>query len=180
MTKYIYIICIIIASALSSFTSASGQVANTVPQTRYSIDRDIYDLRFTAIPEFHYIYDDFTQYAPAALMVGLKTCGYEGRTNWTGMLVSDAFSVGIMAVTVRGIKYVVNRTRPSGGNHSFPSGHTATSLMTATMLHKEYGWRSPWWSIGGYTVAAVTGVSRIMNNAHWMSDVVAGAAIGIG
>ena len=180
MTKYIYIICIIIASALSSFTSASGQVANTVPQTRYSIDRDIYDLRFTAIPEFHYIYDDFTQYAPAALMVGLKTCGYEGRTNWTGMLVSDAFSVGIMAVTVRGIKYVVNRTRPSGGNHSFPSGHTATSFMTATMLHKEYGWRSPWWSIGGYTVAAVTGVSRIMNNAHWMSDVVAGAAIGIG
>ena len=52
--------------------------------------------------------------------------------------------------------------------------------MTATLLYKEYGWRNPWFSIGGYTVAALTGVSRIMNNAHWMSDVVAGAAVGIG
>jgi hypothetical protein len=52
--------------------------------------------------------------------------------------------------------------------------------MTATMLYKEYGWRSPWFSIGGYTVAALTGVSRIMNNAHWLSDVMAGAAVGIG
>ena len=52
--------------------------------------------------------------------------------------------------------------------------------MSATMLHKEYGWRSPWFSIGGYTAAAVTGVSRLMNNRHWMTDVMAGAAIGIG
>ena len=48
------------------------------------------------------------------------------------------------------------------------------------MLHKEYGWRSPWFSIGGYTVAAVTGVSRLLNNKHWMTDIAAGAAIGIG
>jgi hypothetical protein len=52
--------------------------------------------------------------------------------------------------------------------------------MAAAMLHKEYGGRSPWFSIGGYSVAALTGVSRLMNNRHWMSDVVAGAAIGIG
>ena len=64
--------------------------------------------------------------------------------------------------------------------NSFPSGHTATAFMTATMLHKEYGWRSPWFSIGGYTAAAVTGVSRILNNRHWLSDVIAGGAIGIG
>lgn len=31
-----------------------------------------------------------------------------------------------------------------------------------------------------YTAAAVTGVSRICNNRHWLSDVVAGAAVGIG
>lgn len=51
--------------------------------------------------------------------------------------------------------------------------------MTATMLHKEYGHRSPWYSIGAYTVATVTGVTRQLNNRHWMSDVMVGAGIGI-
>ena len=75
----------------------------------------------------------------------------------------------------------VGRLRPDGSRYnSFPSGHTATAFMTATMLHQEYGWRSPWFSIGGYTAAAITGVSRICNNRHWLSDVVAGAGIGIG
>ena len=133
------------------------------------------------MPNFSYMYDDITQYAPAALVYGLKAFGYESRTKWGGMLVSDVFSVGIMAVTVKGLKEVVSRTRPNGeDNESFPSGHTAKAFMTATMLYKEYGWRSPWFSIGGYTAAALTGVSRIMNNAHWLSDVMAGAAIGIG
>ncbi len=97
------------------------------------------------------------------------------------MIVSDAFSAVIMAGTVNGLKYSVGRLRPDGSRrNSFPSGHTATAFMTATMLHKEYGWRSPWFSIGGYTAAAVTGISRILNNRHWLSDVIAGGAIGIG
>ena len=186
MNKILIYIFLTFSLFVASSATAGAQVANPIPlntvqqQTKYTFDTDIFDLRHAAMPNFHYIYDDWTQYAPAALVLGLKVAGYEGRTNWTGMLVSDVMSVGIMTATVKGVKYAVNRTRPYGGEHSFPSGHTATSFMTATMLHKEYGWRSPWFSIGGYTVAAVTGVSRIMNNAHWLSDVMAGAAVGIG
>ncbi len=185
MKRFVTYITTVLTLFLSSSLSSEAQVASEAKLLPgYHIDKDIYELRNTVMPGFRYIYDDFTQYAPAAVLVGLKACGYESRTKWGGMLVSDAFSVGIMAATVKGIKYVVDRQRPIGSpdgtHHSFPSGHTATSFMTATMLHKEYGWRSPWFSIGGYTVAALTGVSRIMNNAHWMSDVVTGAAIGIG
>lgn len=180
MKKFVIYISLALTAMLSAAGTAEAQVADFVPYTRHSIDSDIYNLRFAIAPDFDYAYDDYIQYAPAAVMLGLKACGYQGRTKWGGMLVSDAFSVGIMTVTVRGIKYLVNRSRPYGGDHSFPSGHTATAFMSATLLHKEYGWRSPWFSIGGYTVAAVTGVSRILNNAHWMSDVVAGAALGIG
>lgn len=148
---------------------------------RASIDTDLRALRNTAIPSFDYKYDDYLQYSPAALMLALKAAGYESRTNWSGMLTSAAFSVAIQAAAVNGIKYSVGRLRPDGTSYnSFPSGHTATAFMTATLLHKEYGWRSPWFSIGGYTAAAITGVSRLMNNRHWMSDIVAGAAIGIG
>lgn len=180
MNKLILYLSFSFALLFSSMATSQAQVADVVPQVKYSMDTDIYDLRLATMPDFGYIYDDITQYIPAVLTLGLKVSGYQGRSTWGGMLVSDVFSVGIMAASVKGIKYVVNRTRPYGGDHSFPSGHTATSFMTATMLYKEYGWRSPWFSIGGYTLAAVTGVSRIMNNAHWMSDVVVGAAIGIG
>ena len=148
---------------------------------RHSIDTDLHALRNCVVPGFHYSYDDYLQYAPAALTLGLKACGYESRSGWGRMIVSDAFSAAIMAGTVNGLKYSVGRLRPDGSRrNSFPSGHTATAFMTATMLHKEYGWRSPWFSIGGYTAAAVTGVSRILNNRHWLSDVIAGGAIGIG
>jgi len=143
-------------------------------------DEDIRAIRCNAAPDFNCKADEYTQYSPAILMLGLKACGYKGRTEWGQMLVSDAFSLVIMSGVTQGLKHVVSRQRPDGNRHSFPSGHTGTAFLTATMLHKEYGWRSPWWSIGGYTVAAFTGISRIMNDRHWMSDIVTGAAIGIG
>ena len=137
MNKILFCIFLTLSLLFSSFVVAEAQVANPVPQQKYTFDTDIFDLRHAAMPNFHYVYDDWTQYAPAALVLGLKVAGYEGRTKWAGMVVSDIMSVGIMAATVKGIKYAVNRTRPYGGDHSFPSGHTATSFMTATMLHKE-------------------------------------------
>ena len=144
-------------------------------------DSDINSLRNTSLQNFRFTYDDYLQYSPAGLMVLMKACGYESMSSWPRMLVSDALSVGIMATAVNGLKYTVQRPRPDGSaNNSFPSGHTATAFMSATMLYKEYGWRSPWFSIGGYTIAAATGVSRILNNKHWMTDIAAGAAIGIG
>lgn len=142
---------------------------------RLSFDTDIRQLRNNAVPGFRYKYDNYIQYSPAVLLVGLKAFGYESRSSWGRMLVSDAFSAAIMAGAVNGLKYTVRRLRPDEtSRNSFPSGHTATAFMTAAMLDKEYGWRSPWFSIGGYTVAAVTGVSRILNNRHWMSDVISG------
>lgn len=137
------------------------------------------DIRL-AIPHYRCTVDEYTQYAPAVITFGLKACGYDGRTGWGQMIVSDVFSAALMVGVTQGLKYGIDRTRPDGDDRSFPSGHTATAFMTATMLHKEYGWRSPWWSIGAYTIAAYTGVSRMMNDRHWMSDVVGGAAIGIG
>lgn len=150
-------------------------------QFKPNFDTDIYAIRNCAIPGFDYEYDDYLQYAPAGVMLALKASGYESRSSWGRMLASDALSVAVMSAAVNGVKYSVGRLRPDGSaRNSFPSGHTATAFMTATMLHKEYGWRSPWFSIGGYTAATVTGVSRLMNNRHWMTDVMAGAAIGIG
>lgn len=138
------------------------------------------DLRDAYVPTFDYSYDDYLQYAPAAAMLIMKACGVKGRSSWGRMIVSDVFSVALMAGIVNGLKYSVGTMRPDNSTrNSFPSGHTATAFMAAHMLHKEYGNVSPWISVGGYTVAAVVGVSRQLNNRHWISDVLAGAGIGI-
>ena len=80
------------------------------------------------------------QFAPAAVMLGLKTAGVEGRSSWSRMLVSDAFSAMLMGGVVNTLKTTTHVTRPDGSNeHSFPSGHTATAFMTATMLSKDMG-----------------------------------------
>ena len=137
-------------------------------------------LRNNYMPTFSKRYDDYTQYLPAAVMLGLKIGGVQGRSSWSRMLVSDAFSAMIMASFVLPLKYATNVERPDGSNHhSFPSGHTATAFMTATMLSKEYGDRSPWYSIAAYSLAASTGLTRMANNKHWLSDVLAGAGFGI-
>ncbi|HJQ11238.1 MAG TPA: phosphatase PAP2 family protein [Gemmatimonadaceae bacterium] len=65
---------------------------------------------------------------------------------------------------------------------SFPSGHSTTAFAFASALTRETQF---WWPHGGFVVgtifyggAALVGASRMYNNMHWASDVVAGAAIG--
>lgn len=143
-------------------------------------DRHFRRLRNTYMPFFKSRYDDYLQYLPAAVMIGMKLGGVESRSSWGRMLTSDAFSTATMFMAVQGLKRTTNVERPDGTDrHSFPSGHTATAFMTATMFSREYGARSPWYSVGAYTVATGTGLMRIANNKHWMSDILTGAGIGI-
>lgn len=130
---------------------------------------------------FHTEIDNYTQFAGIGLTVGLKLAGVEGRSSWPRLAASSLASYAVMAGFVNDIKYTASELRPDGSTHnSWPSGHTATAFVGATILHKEYGLtRSPWYSIAGYTVATATGVMRVLNNRHWISDVLSGAGIGI-
>ena len=94
-------------------------------------DSHFHSLRDNFLPSFRHHYDDYLQYA----MLGLKIGGIQGRSSWGRMLVSDAFSASLMAIAVNTLKHTVKVMRPDGSNrHSFPSGHSATAFMTATML----------------------------------------------
>ena len=74
------------------------------------------------------------------------------------------------------LKYTVNKTRPNGGKHSFPSGHTSTAFQAATFIHKRYGLH---YAIPAYIGATFVGYSRVKSKQHDTTDVIAGAAIGI-
>lgn len=130
-------------------------------------------------PHFLTHADNFLQFSPAAAVIGLNIAGVSGEHHLTDELCIYGISSLIMLGAVRSIKLVAHEERPDhSGFNSFPSGHTATAFAAAELLRQEYWHRSPWIGITGYAAATATGVLRVYNNRHWVSDVVAGAAIG--
>jgi len=74
------------------------------------------------------------------------------------------------------MKIGINRQRPNGSDHSFPSGHTTAAFSGAGFIHKKYGWQ---YAAPAYAAASFVGWSRVYSNKHWASDVLVGAVIGI-
>lgn len=143
-------------------------------------DTHFRNMRGGHMPKAYKSSETYIQYLPLAATLGLKALGVESRSSWARMAVSGAAGGAIMLAATQSMKHIISTRRPDNSDdHSFPSGHTATAFVTATILHREYGHIHPLVSIGGYATAAATGILRIRKNRHWASDVAAGAGIGI-
>lgn len=124
--------------------------------------------------------DDFSQYVPVVSVYALNAAGIKGKNNLCDRSIILATSSLLMASTVYILKKSTKVERPDhSGFNSFPSGHTATAFSGAEFLWQEYKDVSIWYGISGYLVATGTGAFRIYNNKHWLTDVAAGAGIGI-
>jgi len=131
-------------------------------------------------PNFALRLDNYLRYAPAVGVYALDLIGVKAKHNLVDRTAILAMSYVLVTGSVGATKIIVNRERPSGANRrSFPSGHTAMAFMTAEFLHQEYKDKSILYSIVGYSIATGTGIFRLYNNAHWVSDVVTGAGFGI-
>jgi membrane-associated phospholipid phosphatase len=119
-----------------------------------------------------------------------------GQPRWSGAIVGALFVGGRFA---RGTRfrdasydwleaYVVNlgyteltkrlvgRQRPNGqDNSSFPSGHASNAFALAAVAESHYGWKA---GVAAYGVASLVAVSRLKQNAHYLSDVLGGATLG--
>jgi membrane-associated phospholipid phosphatase len=75
------------------------------------------------------------------------------------------------------LKYTVKRERPDGSDSlSFPSGHTSTAFSLAAVATSHYGWKI---GLPAYALATGIGLSRIEQDRHHLSDVIAGATLGV-
>jgi len=106
------------------------------------------------------------------------------RETWA-LMEAGAFS----AATAEVLGYATGRERPDAttsanewgkGSDSFPSLHTTVAFAVGTVFaesgNDEYRWIR---RIIGYGVAGATAYVRLDENVHWLSDTVAGAALGI-
>ena len=145
------------------------------------IDRyGVRDWRNEHYPDYHTTADNSLQFVPAAAVYVLDAFGVKGRNDVRTQTVRLAVTEAVTIVTVQVLKRSTGIYRPDGSaDNSFPSGHTAQAFAAATFLHKEFGKTSPWISVAGYLVAGTVGSLRILNNRHWVTDVIAGAGIGI-
>jgi hypothetical protein len=131
-------------------------------------------------PNFIAHADDYLKFVPLTAVFGLDLIGVKAKHNAVDQTAIMFITMGINMTVVTELKKITSRLRPDGSSfNSFPSGHTATAFAAAEFLNLEFRDVSRWYGYGGYLVAAATGVLRVYNNRHWVSDVVAGAGFGI-
>lgn len=149
--------------------------------TQGRISRHFHDDVRSKYPNFHTKADDYLAYVPGVVSLGLASAGVKGKHKLGDQLILALLSNIIAQGVTQGLKKAIKYPRPNGEDYySFPSGHTTTAFANATILHEEYGDRSVLYSIGGYGTATAVGGLRILNNKHWLADVLMGAGIGIG
>lgn len=150
----------------------------------------------TYVTNFGGLYETYTLVALGAYGVLFK----KDKEKTTTLLATQAYLTGAAIETV--LKYLTSRQRPSyydavtGQNshvfhgpfyhflkkdnssfESFPSGHTTVAFAAATVFAMEYRqYRVV--PIVAYSAATAIGLSRIVQNQHWISDVLVGAALG--
>ncbi|MHA4807174.1 phosphatase PAP2 family protein [Flavitalea flava] len=145
-----------------------------------SLNKTVKEEVWTEDPHKKLTIDNYTMYVPAVAVYALNLAGIQGKHNFRDRSIILLMSNLIAQGTVFTLKGTTHQLRPDGSAYnSFPSGHTAEAFVSAEFMRQEYKDVSPWYGVAGYAVATATGMLRMYNNKHWLSDVVTGAGVGI-
>lgn len=118
-------------------------------------------------------------------LLGLIVLYWLGTDFWRQRAVVMAAGILVTALVVFTIKLLVRRKRPEGewgtvyrktDPHSFPSGHATRAAMLAVVA---IGWGPPWFGLLLALWAPLVVLARVAMGVHYLSDVVAGALLGI-
>ncbi len=165
----------------------------------FSVDQEITDgvSRETINTLNNDFWDIPTRYGitPYATVFSLNTCAAgllikNDDIRITGRLLFESRTISGVGIIV--IRYLAGRQRPyyekgewafegfeiSNEFQSFPSGHVSVAFALSTVLAERID--NFWARLGFYGMATLTATARVINNQHFLSDVVWGALLGFG
>lgn len=108
-----------------------------------------------------------------------------GDPFWKRWAVAMLLAISVLAALVMGLKFLIRRRRPEGDwgriyrntdPHSFPSGHAARAFLIAVMAS---GMGPPGVAAVLWIWAPLVCLARVAMGVHYVSDVVAGSALGL-
>ena len=122
--------------------------------------------------------DEYLRFLPfamgAALAFAVPDAGWGRRGE---LLLQTGTALVCTAALTKGLKLIVDSPRPDASDsNSFPSGHCALAFAGAELVRIQHGWA---WGSAAYVCAIAVAGMRLYNDAHWFSDVLAGAGTGI-
>ncbi len=124
-----------------------------------------------------------------AIPGGFYLAGLVWHNNKAKAVAQDSVAASLVeaGIITPTVKFVVGRSRPKDGEGAyhfrpfsgegvFSSGHTGEAFALASVVAEHY---DPLWvKCTAYGIAGFVGFARVVDNAHFTSDVVAGALIG--
>lgn len=158
---------------------AYGSAKSFTPAIR-RLDTDLRNNIAERHPNVGFNADDWIQWAPSASVYALDAAGVKLKHRFREHLLLDAGSILITGGAGFVMRKVSERIDGFGIiDTQFPSGHTANAFRGAEMLRQEMSGRHPLLQWSGYLVAGLVAGSRLMRGEHYLSEVVAGAGLGI-
>jgi hypothetical protein len=131
-------------------------------------------------PSFHTNAADYLMWAPSASVYVMDAFKVRTQHTFKEHLILDACSILVTGALGFGMRKISeNIDAYNSENTKFPSGHTANAFRGAEIVHQELKFSHPVLSYSGYLVATSVGLLRMYNKQHFLSEVIAGAGLGI-
>lgn len=170
----------------------AGWASLAVVGTALVIDRPLRDemRRHTGNNTFITQVERFGSQYAAGVVGGFYLVGALADDENSLQVAQDGIAASLIAsgIVTPAIKLVAGRSRPranagvynfkpfSDANSSFPSGHTTEAFALASVIADHYD--ETWVTCTSYSIAGLVGLARTYHDAHFASDVLAGAMIG--
>jgi len=136
-----------------------------------------------------YVGNPQNYFAATAGIYGFGLLTKNEKIRKTGILIiTSSFTSGLLQSIG---KTAFGRVRPTenlpsltfdpfsklSGYHSFPSGHTVLSITMSHAIAKQFD--NTWTKVGIYTLGSIAPISRLLEGAHWLTDVAFSTALSI-
>lgn len=144
------------------------------------LDNDIMEQVKKNHPGFHTNADSYLMWVPSASLYVMDAFKVKTKHSFQEHLLVDAGSF----ILTGGIGYVMRKVTENIEEYNtqgtrFPSGHAANAFRGAEIVYQELKHSHKLFSYSGYLVATTVGALRIYNKNHLLTEVLAGAALGI-